>query len=356
MASQATVADSGSLASVAGSKQRSAVGTLGAILTGALVLLGLAAFIPTNTTSLASRPRPANSYESALLLAKEIQRADSGAAPEGKTVVRVHGQRTPRVIVFFHGLTNSPRQYKALSDSVYNDGANVIIPRLAWHGLTGGTASNLGKMTADSLTRIADLAVNAATGLGDTVIVFGVSLGGVLTSWVAQNRPIDRAVIASPALGLSHLSTTLQTPAMNMMLRVPNYSRNDPPDTLRPDRTLGWSTRGVGEMLKLGTSVRRAADHKAPVARDIRVLANLSDMTVNRSAIDELVDHWQQKGAPVHYYELADTLKLPHDIVDPDEATARTNLSDPIILALIRGGTPSSTQGVRVIPRVPERQ
>jgi esterase/lipase len=356
MASQATVTDNGSLGLVAGSKRPSAMSTLGAILTGALILLGLAAFIPTNTNTLASRQQPASSYESALLLAKELQRSDSDATPEGKTVVRVHGQRTPRVVVFFHGLTNSPRQYRALADSVYNDGSNVIIPRLAWHGLAGGTASNLGKMTADDLTRIADLTVNAATGLGDTVIVFGVSLGGVLTSWVAQNRTVDRAVIASPALGLSHLSTTLQTPAMNVMLRAPNYSKKDPPDTLRPDRTLGWSTRGVGEMLKLGTAVRRGADDKAPLARDIRVISNLGDMTVNRSAIDELVDHWQQKGGAVHYYELADSLKLPHDIVDPDETTGRTNISDPIILALIRGGMPPAIQGVRVIPRVPERQ
>jgi carboxylesterase len=131
----------------------------------------------------------------------------------------------------------------------------VVVPRLPWHGLKVAV-SNLAKMTADALRDVADASVNIASGLGDTVIVVGVSLGGNVAAWVAQCRPVYRSVIASPALGLSHLSTTLQTPTMNLMLRVPNYSASDPPDTLRPDRTLGWSTRGVGEMLKLGTAVR----------------------------------------------------------------------------------------------------
>jgi carboxylesterase len=232
---------------------------------------------------------------------------------------------------------------------VFDAGDNVIVPRLPWHGLKGGTATNLGKMTADALRDVADATINIASGLGDTVVVFGVSLGGNVAAWVAQFRPVQRVIVASPALGVSHLSTTFQTPTMNLMLRIPNYSKSDPPDTLRPDRTLGWSTRGVGEMLKLGTSVRRAADDHAPLARDIRVLANASDGTINREAVDELVEHWRAKGATVAFYEMADSLKLPHDIVDPDEKTGRPEISNPVILTLVRGGSPTAEQGVRPI-------
>jgi hypothetical protein len=143
---------------------------------------------------------------------------------------------------------------------------------------------------------------------------------------------------------------------MNLMLRMPNYSKSDPPDTLRPDRSLGWSTHGIGEMLKLGAAVRKGADNTAPLAHDIRVLANASDGTINREAIDELVEHWWQKGAPVQFYEMADSLKLPHDIVDPDEATARTGVTNPVILLLIRGGTPTASQGARLIQRAPAKR
>ena len=356
MDSQLTVDASGLPASGAGSKTESQVSAWGVIWRTAVILIGLAVFVPTNTSSLISRAKPATGYETAMLLAQELQRADSNATPDGRSVVRVHGHVTPRSVVFFHGLTNSPRQYRQLADSMFNEGDNIVVPRLPWHGLKGGTAENLGKMRADALRDVADAAVNIASGLGDTVIVFGVSLGGNVAAWVAQFRPVQRVIVASPALGVSHLSTTFQTPTMNLMLRVPNYSKHDPADTLRPDRTLGWSTRGVGEMLKLGAAVRKAADNTAPQARDIRVLANFSDGTINREAVDELVEHWWEKGAPVVMYELADTLKLPHDIVDPDEATGRTGITNPVILTLIRGGTPTAVQGVRLIERAKPKQ
>ena len=79
---------------------------------------------------------------------------------------------------------------------------------------------------------------------------------------------------------------------------------------------------------------------RVPRARDIRVLANLHDMTINQEAIEELVRHWKERGAAVSYYTLSDTLKLPHDIVDPDEKGSKTEITNSVILALLRGQTP----------------
>ena len=335
--------------SAARSERVSAVSAFGILWRAALLGLGLVAFLPTHTTSLGPNPKPISGYETAIQMAQAVQRADSAAAPGGASIVLTHGHRTPRAFVFFHGLTNSPSEYRQLARAVYDAGDNVFVPRLPWHALRGGTSSDLRRMTADALRDVAENAVTIATGLGDTVVVFGFSLGGNAAAWVAQFRAVGRAVIAAPALGLSHLSTTVQTPAMNMMLRLPDYSKPEPPDTLRPDRALGWSSRGVGEMLKLGTAVRRAADDHAPLAGDIRVLANANDHTVNRDAIDELVAHWSARGARVAMYELSDTLHLPHDFVDPDEETGRTTITDPVILELVRGVTPTPSQGVRVI-------
>ena len=156
-------------------------------------------------------------------------------------------------------------------------------------------------------------------------------------------------VIIAPALGLSHISTVLETPIMNLTLRVPNYSKKEGPDTLRPDRELGWSSRGVGQMLRLGTAIRRAADKHAPAAREIRVLVNAHDHTVNRQAIDELVEHWSTAGGHVSMFELADSLHLPHDIVDPDERTGNTSVTYPVILGLLYGSTLAANLGARVI-------
>jgi carboxylesterase len=282
-------------------------------------------------------------------LAEAFQRADSAAAIGGESIIFVHGHRTPRAFVLFHGLTNSPRQFRKLAAMLSESGDNVFVPRLPEHGLRGATSSDLARLTAESLRDVADASIDIASGLGDTVVVLGVSLGGNVAAWTAQFRPVSRVVIVAPALGLSHISTVLETPIMNLTLRVPNYSKKEGPDTLRPDRELGWSSHGVGQMLRLGTAIRRAADEHAPTAREIRVLVNPNDHTVNREAIDELVEHWSATGGHVSMFELADTLRLPHDIIDPDERTGNTGVTYPVILALLYGSTPAANLGARAI-------
>ncbi len=264
----------------------------------------------------------------------------------------VHGSRTPRAIVLFHGLTNSPRQFRKIADTLYDRGNNVFVPRLPEHALRGANAEDLGRVTAEALRDAADAAIDLATGLGDTVVVLGLSLGGDMAAWTAQFRPeVYRAVIVAPALGLANIPAVVATPMMNLTLRIPNYSKIQRPDALRPDRTLGWSTRAVGRMLRFGAAVRRAADKGAPAAGDIRVLVNGSDRTVSREAIDELAWQWSAHGGRVSMFEFPGSLRLPHDVVDPDEATANTSVTYPVLLALIYGTTPPANLARRLILR-----
>ena len=102
-------------------------------------------------------------------------------------------------------------------------------------------------------------------------------------------------------------------------------------------------------MLRLGAAVRRAADKHAPAARDIRVVVNGKDETVNRDAIDELAAHWSATGGHVSVFEFADSLRLPHDIVDPDEATGNTRATYPVFLSFLYGSTPPVELGVRAV-------
>jgi len=331
--------------------KRFRLNAFGILWRAAVLYLGWALVWPTTVNTLGAHPKPARDYESAMKLAEAFQQSDSAVATGGESIIFVHGHRTPRAFVLFHGLTNSPRQFSKLAATLSDSGDNVFVPRLPEHALRGATSGDLGRLTAESLRNVADAAIDIASGLGDTVVVLGVSLGGNVAAWTAQFRQVGRVVILAPALGLSHISTAVETPVMNLTLRVPNYSKKEGPDTLRPDRELGWSSRGVGQMLRLGTAIRRAADNHAPGARDIRVLVNAHDHTVNRQAIDELVEHWSAAGGHVSMFELADSLRLPHDIVDPDELTGNTRVTYPVILSLLFGATPAANLGAGVITR-----
>jgi alpha-beta hydrolase superfamily lysophospholipase len=311
-------------------------------------VLLLTALLPTNTGSLVSHPRPAANYDDAIARARFFERGDSVAIAGGRSVLRVHGHRTSRAFVLFHGLTNSPYQFRDLADSIYAAGDNVFVPRLPWHALPGGTQRELARITATALRGVADTSVDIATGLGDTVIVFGLSLGGTVAAWVAQFRPVGRVVIAAPALGVSHVAAALETPLMNLGLRLPNYSHDDPPDPLRPDRIPGWCSRGIAQMMALGLAARRGASAGAPRTRAIRMLVNAHDQTVSRALIDDLVASWRANGARVETAELADTLALPHDVVDPAEHGAKPRVTEPVILTLLYGPAGWRRAGVGV--------
>jgi esterase/lipase len=306
------------------------------------VCLGLAAIVPIGVGALGPQRAPIRGYEAGLARAAQVVRADSDAARGGGSIILLHGHRTPRVVVLFHGFTNSPRQYRQLAAALYRDGDNVFAPRLPAQGLAGATAHTLSRLTARALRDAGDRAVDLSCALGDTVVVMGISLGADLTAWTAQFRPeVDRAVIVAPALALARVPSLLATPAMNLALRLPDYSDVEPPDPLRPDRTLGWSTHAVGQMLLLSAAVQRAARRHAPVARDIRLVVNANDRTVSRGAIDELAAHWIAHGAKVRMYEFPASLKLPHDVVDPDEPDADTAATYPVFVALIHGTAPT---------------
>jgi esterase/lipase len=321
----------------------------GILWRAAVLYLGLAAALPTSTKSLGPHPKPVRDYEAAIQLAQAFRRADTLAAKGGESILLAHDHRTPRAFVLFHGFANSPHQMSELADTLYQRGDNVFVPRLPQHGLRGGTAGDLRHLTAESLRDVADASIDVASGLGDTVVVLGFSLGGNMAAWTAQYRQVSRVVIVSPALGLSHVSTVAQTPVMNLVLRLPNYSHDDPPDTLRSERALGWSSRGVGQMLRLGAAVRRAADEHAPAAGDIRVLVNASDETVNRDAIDEIASHWLARGGHVSMFELPDSHGLPHDVIDPDEFGGNTKVTYAVILSLLYGSTLPADLGVRAV-------
>ena len=56
-------------------------------------------------------------------------------------------------------------------------------------------------MRAEDLRDFADRMVDVAAGLGEQVIMVGLSAGGIVTAWAAQHRPeIDKAVTISPSL------------------------------------------------------------------------------------------------------------------------------------------------------------
>lgn len=271
-----------------------------------------------------------------------VQRADdSVATPRGRSIVLTHGRATARAIVLLHGFTNSPLQFDSLAALLYREGDNVYVPRLPDHAVRGGGATTLAQITAEALRDASDAAVDIARGLGDSVIVVGLSGGGTMALWIGQFRgDVRRVVIIAPLVAVSRVPSIVETPAIGLSIRLPEITHADPRDTLQPDRELGWSTHGVGQILRLGLAARRASIATSPAVRDARFLLNANDRTISAAPVLVLARRWLRHGAFVAAYVLPDSLRLPHDVIDPRQRIRRTDVVYPIVQALVRGEIP----------------
>ncbi len=101
----------------------------------------------------------------------------------------------------FTGIPATPQQFIPLGQKCFDLGMNVYIPRAPHHGINDRLTEETRKLTEDELKTWAEESLQLARGLGEKVIVGGLSMGGAVTAWLAQIHPeIDLAVVIAPAI------------------------------------------------------------------------------------------------------------------------------------------------------------
>src|SRR5215217_7831558 len=169
-------------------------------------------------------PHPAKNYDQAVerIEALKANRL-SEMNPDCVTQLMTHGQKVQKTIVLVHGYTNCPKEFIGLGKQFYELGYNVLIAPLPHHGLANRLNDEQGQLSADELAAYTDQVVDIAQGLGDNVTILGLSGGGVVTAWAAQNRSdVDTAVVMSPAFGYLAIPTALTAPIMNAVISLPD--------------------------------------------------------------------------------------------------------------------------------------
>ena len=118
-----------------------------ALLAAALAYLAL---VPPNLGALRSQADPAADYATAVARVSALQAEEAGRLnPLCGTQLLTHGQRTDRVIVFFHGHTSCPQQFAALGQQLDDLGDNVLLVRLPRHGLADPHTDDLTNLNAE---------------------------------------------------------------------------------------------------------------------------------------------------------------------------------------------------------------
>jgi carboxylesterase len=290
-------------------------------------------------------PRPAQSFAEAVARVRAIQATEGpGLNPLCRTQLLDHGQPTRRAVVLLHGYTNCPHQFHRLAAQLHAAGDTVLVPLQPLHGQANRQPVDLGQMTVEMLTVFAGEVIDIACGLGQEVVLLGFSFGGVLAGWAASRRPeIRRALLVSPSFGLSAV------PARWRRLYAAILSRGrdkfqwwDP--VLKEQKPgpahayLGYSTRGIGALLRIGLLVEQAARRSAPAARSICLVLNPHDQVVDNRVALALAGLWRRHGAAVEVYTFPAQEWLIHDLMDPLQPDEQVDKVYPVLHKLMADG------------------
>lgn len=130
-------------------------------------------------------------------------RAQNVAHPRHLPIMLSHGHKTPKAVLFIHGIFESPHYFRGIIDSLHAAGHNVVALLLPGHWEKDPLAMN--HTNPKTWLAEADFGYEIAREMGDQVILAGHSLGGLLLLDQALKRPAEEVsdlVLLSPAIRL----------------------------------------------------------------------------------------------------------------------------------------------------------
>lgn len=325
------------------------VGRLLAIAAAVLLAVLLAvAFWPMDFSYKAPKtPSPASYGEAKALIESKIAHAPQILSEAGLPRAFLHDGPTEHVFVLLHGLTNSPEQFDKLGRILFERGHNVVIPRTPGHGHADLMTDALGVFTAKEMLDYMNFAITLSRPLGKHLTVAGLSMNGATAAWVAQNRPdVDCAVLMAPFFSPVGLPQWTHRPLSRLLSRLPNvFLWWDPINKDRVSRLAHayprFSTRSIGETMRLGVDVFSEAKNSPPACGSILVVTTASDLAASNAATARLASIWQNsRPGAVAAYQFPASERVPHDFIDPSQSDQRVDIVYPRLIKMLETGKP----------------
>ncbi|HEY3475308.1 MAG TPA: alpha/beta fold hydrolase [Anaerolineales bacterium] len=297
------------------------------VLAFAIAIFGIWILLPVSIGKLESHPQPVSSFEEAMICIREMQDVDDRDLARDVCITKLfdHGRQTEHAIVLLHGFTTCPEQFNELGKQFFQNGHNVFIPRMPYHGLSDRLTDALVHLTAESLTACGDEVLNIAHGLGRKITVMGLSGSGTLVAWLAQNRAdLDFAFAIAPLFGLALIPSAFTRLFERLALHLPNFylwwdprTKADNPYSIYYAYP-GYPVRALVEIIRLAMITRSQAEHSPPRAGYITMILNDAEPAVSNTEILRLLKLWRRNAqgtlSEVHFEQ---DMRLPHDILTP---------------------------------------
>ena len=265
-------------------------------------------------------------WDNALARVAELQAKDGDDVLAAcRTQFLSHGAPAEKTVLLLHGYTNSPPQFREIAAAYHAQGANVLVPRIPFHGLADPLNRELSGLTPGVLSAFADEVVAIAAGLGGRLTVVGLSLGGLLVAWAAKNRDeVVDAVMIAPFLQPKAVPQWVDAPFDGAMRRMPDaFSWWNP--KLKEAQVRGtyaypkFSLKAVAAMIDLRRTLERETARRTVGLHKVLLVLNASDIAIRNDVATRFTQ--QQFTAitdSVEIVMLDKALGLTHDLVEPN--------------------------------------
>ena len=297
-------------------------------------------FLPLAQVSSSQNIEQTSSYSTAMTRFEKLQAQDDAQIrSECKSTLLNHGQKTDKVIVLFHGFTSCPKQFDQFSYLLFEQGYNVLIPRLHYHGMEDLATRDQNKIQASEILNLTAQSVAIASGLGDKVEVLGLSGGAVMALWAGLNLPnVSKVMAVSPILKPYLAKNFPQNPTVKLLEIIPDRyifwdEELKEKAEFAPYAYKGFSSKALSQFLNIGQTVLQQIDTNISSQTEFILVTSDIDKAVDNN-LSKIVFEKLQSGGKItqtHVFNSQDN--IPHYSIDPRNKAGNIKLTYPKIIA-----------------------
>jgi pimeloyl-ACP methyl ester carboxylesterase len=272
--------------------------------------------------------------------------SNEGINEQCESIYMDQGEKSSKLIVFFHGFTNCPRQFVPLGENLFEQGYNVFIPRIPYHGYKDRLTDKQSSLSPINLVEfIADITA-IAPNLGERVIFSGISGGGTMAAWAAINSDsIDKVVLMAPLLLAYDLEPWAHAPIVHLRHFLPEYYVwwDDELRETIPGPQYAYprfSFKSALSFLTLSYDLKVRVDNgsfKNNSSLEIVHVYTENDIAVKNEYTDDVLEKWAEKSnIYLSNYGFDASNGFNHDFIDINQPTANPDFVYPQLIDLLQ--------------------
>ncbi|MFQ3198521.1 MAG: pimeloyl-ACP methyl ester carboxylesterase [Paraglaciecola sp.] len=252
-----------------------------------------------------------------------------------------HARQTKKVVVLFHGLSDSPYFMRSIANTIYQQGANVVVALLPGHGKLDGDQDMQDPMLARRWEQHVEAIMTLAIPLGDNRYIGGFSTGGTLATEYVLTHPqqVKGLLLYSGALALtSSVETMANIWGIKWLAKTldGDYQTSGP----NPYKYPGVARYSAFQLTDVIFAVRALLEKKQGLNVPIFAAHSKADITTMFAGIEALMKHNQGDNV---LFTIPEELEVCHaDLVVNEQQIADMHFDESQVVEVLPCSVPKA--------------